>query len=85
MDELAEIFGKYGLPTALAVFFVYTNWIREKRTLEVLDEQRKFTQERLTELTERSTAAIEKGNENTKVLIELVKSRPCVGELHGGR
>lgn len=85
MSELGELIGKYGLPTALAVFFVVTNWIREKKTAQVLDDQREFTQSRLTELTERCTTAIERGNENTKVLIDLVKSRPCVGELHGGR
>lgn len=78
MDEFMELLGRYGLPTALAVFFVWTNWIREKKTAQVLDEQRQFTQSRLTELTERCTTAIERGNENTKALIDLVKSRPCV-------
>lgn len=90
MTELSQLVQQYGIATALAIFFACTNWLREKKTAEVLDEVRRFNQTTLVELIRenQSLAAqcrdvLTEANANTRTLIALVESRPCLVESNG--
>ena len=88
MSDLYQVMKDFGFPVALAIFFAVTNWLREKKTTEAMDDLRKFNQETLTELVKEGqrttitcTEALRQTTESTHRLISLLETRPCVSDL----
>lgn len=87
MSDLYQVMKDFGFPVALAIFFTVTNWLREKKMAEAMDDLRKFNQGTLTDLVKEGqrtsitcTEALKNANESTHRLIDLLESRPCVAE-----
>lgn len=87
MSDLYQVMKDFGFPVALAIFFTWTNWLREKRMAAAMDDLRKFNQDTLTDLVKEGqrtaitvTEALRNSNESTHRLIDLLESRPCVAD-----
>jgi uncharacterized phage infection (PIP) family protein YhgE len=63
MPVFLEFAKNFGLPMTLVAFFVWWNYKRESAISKKLDEVRDYVQEKLADLTQKSTQVAEKSNE----------------------
>ena len=79
MEEyIGNLVEKYGLPTALVLFFVVRDWLRENRMAARINALESQIRDILAKALIDSTTAIVKNSDVLAQLVDLLQRIPCL-------